>query len=208
MIVTADPLGDYNATSQILRYSALAREVTVPRVPSLTESILSSTLGSCKGAASGRNSPNLALSEELEKAVAEIARLTSENETLAVRLAEEEIMRAELEMRLKSSEEKCLLIEQEVREECWADMDGRMEEERKRWQNAFDEQVRIRFLGWHLTASNTLRLAAMMNILIRRLNCCLVASKVRTSPTTTLPQTRLTSITQCMKTPAQLPISE
>lgn len=141
MIVTADPLGDYNATSQILRYSALAREVTVPRVPSLTESILSSTLGSCKGAASGRNSPNLALSEELEKAVAEIARLTSENETLAVRLAEEEIMRAELEMRLKSSEEKCLLIEQEVREECWADMDERMEEERKRWQNAFDEQI-------------------------------------------------------------------
>ncbi|GFF58265.1 kinesin-like motor protein 9 [Aspergillus udagawae] len=141
MIVTADPLGDYNATSQILRYSALAREVTVPRVPSVTESILSSTLGSCKGAASGRNSPNLALSEELEKAATEIARLNSENETLAVRLAEEEIMRADLEMRLKSSEEKCLLIEQEVREECWADMDERMEEERKRWQTAFDEQV-------------------------------------------------------------------
>ncbi|GAQ04202.1 kinesin-like motor protein 9 [Aspergillus lentulus] len=141
MIVTADPLGDYNATSQILRYSALAREVTVPRVPSVTESILSSTLGSCKGAASGRNSPNLALSEELEKAAAEIARLTSENETLAVRLAEEEIMRVDLEMRLKSSEEKCLLIEQEVREECWADMDERMEEERKRWQTAFDEQI-------------------------------------------------------------------
>ncbi|KAF7180157.1 hypothetical protein CNMCM7691_009324 [Aspergillus felis] len=141
MIVTADPLGDYNATSQILRYSALAREVTVPRVPSVAESILSSTLGSCKGAASGRNSPNLALSEELEKAATEIARLSSENETLAVRLAEEEIMRADLEMRLKSSEEKCLLIEQEVREECWADMDERMEEERKRWQTAFDEQV-------------------------------------------------------------------
>lgn len=34
MIVTADPLGDYNATSQILRYSALAREVTVPRATS------------------------------------------------------------------------------------------------------------------------------------------------------------------------------
>ncbi|KAK4183387.1 P-loop containing nucleoside triphosphate hydrolase protein [Podospora australis] len=40
MVVTADPLGDYNATSQILRYSALAREVTVPRVPSITQSIL------------------------------------------------------------------------------------------------------------------------------------------------------------------------
>lgn len=40
MIVTADPHGDFNATSQILRYSALAREVTVPRIPSISESIL------------------------------------------------------------------------------------------------------------------------------------------------------------------------
>lgn len=40
MIVTADAHGDYNATSQILRYSALAREVTVPRIPSITETIL------------------------------------------------------------------------------------------------------------------------------------------------------------------------
>ncbi|KAK3687183.1 P-loop containing nucleoside triphosphate hydrolase protein [Podospora appendiculata] len=40
MIVTADPNGDFNATSQILRYSALAREVTVPRIPSITQTIL------------------------------------------------------------------------------------------------------------------------------------------------------------------------
>ncbi|QUC16026.1 uncharacterized protein UV8b_00267 [Ustilaginoidea virens] len=40
MIVTADPRGDFNATSQILRYSALAREVTVPRIPSITATIL------------------------------------------------------------------------------------------------------------------------------------------------------------------------
>ena len=43
MIVTADPLSDYNATSQILRYSALAREVTVPRIPSTTSTIMSPT---------------------------------------------------------------------------------------------------------------------------------------------------------------------
>ncbi|KAL1874938.1 hypothetical protein VTK73DRAFT_10364 [Phialemonium thermophilum] len=42
MIVTADPHGDFNATSQILRYSALAREITVPRIPSITQTILSS----------------------------------------------------------------------------------------------------------------------------------------------------------------------
>jgi hypothetical protein len=40
MIVTADPHGDFNATSQILRYSALAREITVPRIPSITQTIL------------------------------------------------------------------------------------------------------------------------------------------------------------------------
>ncbi|PSR92151.1 P-loop containing nucleoside triphosphate hydrolase protein [Coniella lustricola] len=33
MIVTADPNGDFNATTQILRYSALARDVTVPQIP-------------------------------------------------------------------------------------------------------------------------------------------------------------------------------
>ncbi|ERT01441.1 hypothetical protein HMPREF1624_02690 [Sporothrix schenckii ATCC 58251] len=42
MIVTADPHGDFNATSQILRYSALAREITVPRIPSITQTILGS----------------------------------------------------------------------------------------------------------------------------------------------------------------------
>ncbi|EFX00181.1 kinesin family protein [Grosmannia clavigera kw1407] len=41
MVVTADPHGDYNATSQILRYSALAREITVPRIPSITQTIVS-----------------------------------------------------------------------------------------------------------------------------------------------------------------------
>ena len=43
MIVTADPHGDFNATSQILRYSALAREVTVPRIPSITQTIMGTT---------------------------------------------------------------------------------------------------------------------------------------------------------------------
>ncbi|KAL3455291.1 P-loop containing nucleoside triphosphate hydrolase protein [Aspergillus heterothallicus] len=139
MIVTADPLGDYNATSQILRYSALAREVTVPRAPS-AESILSSTLGSRKGSG-GCHSPQPGLSEELEKALVEIERLIAENDKLTVRLAEEEILRAEMETALIISEDRCLLIEQEVREECWVEMDEKMEQERKRWQKAWDEQA-------------------------------------------------------------------
>lgn len=143
MIVAADPLGDFNATSQILRYSALAKEVTVPRVPSVNETIQSSTLNSRKrpSGGSGRYSPAGVSAEELERATDQIARITAECETLAVRLAEEEISRAELELRLRATEGKCLIIEQEAREEAWAEMEERLEEERRRWQRAWAEQV-------------------------------------------------------------------
>lgn len=141
MIVTADPLGDFNATSQILRYSALAREVAVPRIPSASDTILSSSSSSSREQGSGRTSPNFVSNEELDRAMAEITRLSADCHSLSVRLAEEEIVREELEMRLGSAEEKCLMTEQEIREECYAEMDERMEEERRRWQNAWDEQV-------------------------------------------------------------------
>ncbi|KAJ5266963.1 hypothetical protein N7478_009771 [Penicillium angulare] len=140
MVVTADPLGDFNATSQILRYSALAREVTVPRVPSLTGSIISTTSGR-ERSISGRTSPNAASAEELERAVAEITRLGNDCHGLAVRLAEEEIARSEMEIRLRAAEDRCVDIEQEVREECWAEMDEMMEVERRRWQSAWDDQT-------------------------------------------------------------------
>ncbi|KAJ5551001.1 hypothetical protein N7461_005699 [Penicillium sp. DV-2018c] len=139
MIVTADPLGDFNATSQILRYSALAREVTVPRIPSISESILSA--GSSHRSVSGCTSPHMDLTEELERATAEIKRLTRDCHGLAVKLAEEEIARSDVEARLRAAEERCLTIEQDVREECWAEMDEKTEEERRRWQKAWDEQL-------------------------------------------------------------------
>jgi hypothetical protein len=142
MIITADPLGDFNATSQILRYSALAREVTVPRIPSVTSTILSGSTNVSKNSSSnGRMTPYSAYAEELETAALEIARISDEYDALAVRLAEEEILRAEAEMKWKAAEESCEFIEQEVREECWAEMEDRMEEERKRWQLAWDEQA-------------------------------------------------------------------
>ncbi|GAB1316768.1 hypothetical protein MFIFM68171_06978 [Madurella fahalii] len=57
MIVTADPHGDFNATSQILRYSALAREVTVPRVPSITQTILTAAAAASAPAPQPCSSP-------------------------------------------------------------------------------------------------------------------------------------------------------
>lgn len=62
MIVTADPHGDFNATSQILRYSALAREITVPRIPSITQTILApptQPTPSMAGGSSPLSSPTL-----------------------------------------------------------------------------------------------------------------------------------------------------
>ncbi|EXJ86647.1 hypothetical protein A1O3_03600 [Capronia epimyces CBS 606.96] len=144
MIVTADPLGDFNATSQILRYSALAREVTVPRVPSVTSAILGGG-GQGKAGQNGRNTPqdlhnNYFSAQELEQATNEAARLAEECHILAVRLAEEEINRTEAELKLQAAEEKLVDMEQEVREECWSEMEERMEEEKERWRMAWEQE--------------------------------------------------------------------
>ena len=147
MIVTADPMGDFNATSQILRYSALAREVTVPRIPSVTSTILSGTSSrpsSRKGetandpTSSTANVPNEAV---LEMAFSEVARLTEEVELLGLKLADEQGRRRQAEGGWHQAEEKAENIERETRDECWQDVERRMEEERRRWINAWSEEV-------------------------------------------------------------------
>ena len=141
MIVTADPSGDFNATSQILRYSALAREVTVPRIPSVTEA-----MGALKAFGhSGRNTPmdmpqNYFSAQELEQARHEIDRLAEECNAFVVRLTEEEIKRTEAELRLQASEEKAVVLEQDVREECWQEMETMLEQEKDRWRAALDNE--------------------------------------------------------------------
>lgn len=152
MIVTADPQGDFNATSQILRYSALAREVTVPRIPSVTSTILNGSHQPNRQ--NGRQTPNgeqLFTAEELEEAAKEIVRLSEDYDQLAMRLAEEEIRRSEAELKLQAAlqaaEEKALLIEQEVREECWSQMEADMDIEKDRWRRA-KEEGRARVEGY------------------------------------------------------------
>ena len=139
MVVTADPRGDFNATSQILRYSALAREVTVPRIPSVTSTILNGTTNN-KQTTGGRSSPHAFSTEELEQATNEIARLSEECDQMAMRLAEEEIRRTECDLKMQAAEERATLVEQEIREECWAQMEARMEEEKQRWRIAWEEE--------------------------------------------------------------------
>jgi hypothetical protein len=139
MIVTADPVGDFNATSQILRYSALAREVTVPRIPSISSTILKGVSNLNLGG-TGHNTPEISVAE-LEIANAEAERLNDEVEILALRLAEEQLRRKEAEELWQRAEERAEQIEREVREECWSEMEKRVEEERRRWIRTWNEEA-------------------------------------------------------------------
>ncbi|KAH7380590.1 kinesin [Pyrenochaeta sp. MPI-SDFR-AT-0127] len=140
MVVTADPQGDFNATSQILRYSALAREVTVPRIPSTTATILSGAPLKTSGtSSSGRTTPSSVL-EELEHSNAEIARLTAEMEVFALRLSEETARRKAAEASWAAAEDHMADLEQEVRDECYLEMETAVDQERRRWQAALDNE--------------------------------------------------------------------
>ncbi|KAI9831552.1 MAG: hypothetical protein M1819_004782 [Sarea resinae] len=141
MIVTADPVGDFNATSQILRYSALAREVTVPRIPSVTSTIFSGTTACKNSLASGRTTPSSVSIEELEYATQEMTRLNEEVDVLNLRLSEEKTRRKEAEAAWKAAEDNCVAMEQEVRDECVAEMERRIEEERVRWKGAWNAEA-------------------------------------------------------------------
>ncbi|KAI0109533.1 P-loop containing nucleoside triphosphate hydrolase protein [Nemania sp. FL0031] len=163
MIVTADPFGDFNATSQILRYSALAREVTVPRIPSITSTILSNgngasqfqrpesrTLSSSPVGSpvehhrpvfhpSGTHSRTFSPVSDtergtMENAALEIARMADMIEQLNVELARESEGRMTAEAHLMSMEDRIMDIEQEIREECYADFEQRLAMEMNRWK--------------------------------------------------------------------------
>ena len=145
MIVTADPVGDFNATSQILRYSALAREITVPRIPSVTSIVFHGAPNPGQGSRvgqgqSGRVSPQ-DYSAELEAAAAEIERLNDQLELMAIHLAEERARRHEAEESWQKADERAENVELEVRAECFDEMEKRVEEERRRWMNALGEEA-------------------------------------------------------------------
>ena len=139
MIVTADAVGDFNATSQILRYSALAREVTVPRIPSVASTLWSRS--NVRDVASGRNTPAALDPESFATAAQEISRLTEEVEAANMRLTEEQNRRHEAELALEAALERCIAVEQDIREDCWIECEARLEEERRRWKGAWCEEV-------------------------------------------------------------------
>ncbi|KAF2761080.1 P-loop containing nucleoside triphosphate hydrolase protein [Pseudovirgaria hyperparasitica] len=145
MIVNADPIGDFNATSQILRYSALAREVTVPRIPSITSTILSGTTATARqmSSSSGRTSPAESDpdDDEHDHALQEIGRLNEEMEILELRFQEEAKRRLAAEASWRAAEERMVEVEQQVRAECYDEMEAKIDEERRRWKWAWEEEA-------------------------------------------------------------------
>jgi chromosome segregation ATPase len=139
MVVTADAQGDYNATSQILRYSALAREVTAPRALSYTPAMLPS--GPRPGTAcSGRSTPSVLL-DDLDTSSTAIARLTAELEVFTVRLREETLRRKAAEASWAAAEEHMADLEQSIRDECYLELETAVSQERRRWQAALDSEA-------------------------------------------------------------------
>ncbi|KAI9050685.1 hypothetical protein LZ554_004805 [Drepanopeziza brunnea f. sp. 'monogermtubi'] len=138
MIVTADPLGDFNATSQILRYSALAREITVPRIPSVTSTILaqSNAVGShyFSHRHPGSSPSNDTERATMEIAALEIARMSEEIDGLRAELRDSQQESLETEAHLESMQDRMNELEQEIREECYAEMEVRLASEMARWK--------------------------------------------------------------------------
>lgn len=138
MVVTADGRGDFNATSQILRYSALAREVTVPRVPSITATILAhgptaATATTTRpfgpgGCTRTHTPPGLHMDERetMEIAALEIARMSDELEQQRDELERQSEARLAAEAHLLSMEERMLELEAAVRDECATEFEQRL----------------------------------------------------------------------------------
>ncbi len=84
---------------------------------------------------------NQASGEDLEAAISEIGRLNEDVEALNLRLLEESNGRVEAEMRWRAAEEKAESVEALVREECWAEMESRLVEERRRWKGLWGVEV-------------------------------------------------------------------
>jgi hypothetical protein len=150
MIVTADARGDFNATTQILRYSALAREITVPRIPSVTSTILAPGGGSSisRPPSSGRHcncsssSSVVETEEELAETRATAARLADALEVAHMRLADERERRLAAERAWRAVEERLAAADEDaIRAEVCAEMDAALAAERTRWRAAWEAEA-------------------------------------------------------------------
>ena len=136
MIVTADARGDFNATSQILRYSALAREVTVPRIPSVTSTLFSTAATTTTTAATPHN--HAVTISSTSTAPSTHPRLPCT--TCATHAVEIATLQAALEEERATHAKALETQEYTVRAECWDSFESELDKQRARWQEAWEEE--------------------------------------------------------------------
>ncbi|KAF3158883.1 hypothetical protein TWF106_001122 [Orbilia oligospora] len=148
IVVTADPAGDFNATSQMLKYSALAKSSVNLRPPTVMSgrSASGSSLFSHFSVVSGctEERPDSSLSA-LSAASSHRAMLSQDMMNMIVLLqrqlkeADEKIKAAE--KRAEEADARCLEIEMQVREEVTSDMELRMSMMEKRMLLKLQDQA-------------------------------------------------------------------
>ncbi|KAK6509885.1 hypothetical protein TWF481_004612 [Arthrobotrys musiformis] len=134
IIVTADPAGDFNATSQMLKYSALAKSSVNPRPPTVMSgrSVSGSSLFSHFSVVSGSTEerPDSSLSALSVVSGGPRAMLSQDMMNMIV-LLQRQVREAderarEAEKRAEEADARCLEIEMQVREEVTSDMERRI----------------------------------------------------------------------------------
>jgi len=136
MIVTADARGDFNATSQILRYSALAREVTVPRIPSVTSTLFSTAATTTTTTNAAHNHAVLISSTSTVPCTNPRLPCT----TCATHAVEIATLQSALEEERATHAKELETQEYTIRAECWDSFELELDKQRARWQEAWEEE--------------------------------------------------------------------
>ncbi|KAK6337740.1 hypothetical protein TWF696_001221 [Orbilia brochopaga] len=153
IIVTADPAGDFNATSQMLKYSALAKSSVNPRPPmqvlngsrnvSATSQISQISQGSGISGSTAiamTSDDGVSNNGRPESAMAQDA-AANMIAVLQQQLKQAEGRRLEMERKLAEANQRCLQIEREVREEVTGDMELQMQLMQRKMLNKLEEGV-------------------------------------------------------------------
>ncbi|EPS40012.1 hypothetical protein H072_6191 [Dactylellina haptotyla CBS 200.50] len=144
IVVTADSSGDFNATSQMLKYSALAKSSVNPRPPmqvlngsrnvSATSQCSQFSQGSVMSGSTAATSDERPESAMSQDAAAMIAMLQHQ-------LREAEESRLEMERKLEAANTRCLEIERAVREEVNNDMEHKVRMLQRKMLNKMEEDA-------------------------------------------------------------------
>lgn len=137
ILVTIDPYGDYNSASQMLRYSALARDIVVPKNRISSLSSLSSMSGESSSTLADSDSTRSFSTSSHGSNFSDLSgeSLTESNSNVKYLLQRIR----ELEVIAIKAEDKCLRIEEEVRMEMSNEMERVLQSTESRYLDRIDE---------------------------------------------------------------------